>query len=54
MIPPLEEPERLQPVGWIFMLASMAFVWGLALWCFKRVLSAPKTPPDPVKDFHSA
>ncbi len=25
--------------GWIFMIASLAFVWGLALWCFRRILS---------------
>lgn len=24
--------------GWIFMLVSLAFVWGLALWCYRRVL----------------
>ena len=40
--------------GWIFMLSSLAFVWGLTLWCFKRVLSAPTDPAEPVKDFHSA
>ena len=25
--------------GWIFMTLSVGFVWGLALWCFRRVLS---------------
>ena len=25
--------------GWIFMIASLAFVWGLPLWCFRRILS---------------
>ena len=40
--------------GWIFMLSSLAFVWGLTLWCFQRVLSAPVEPTDAVKDFHSA
>ena len=25
--------------GWIFMTLSLAFVWGLALWCFRKVLS---------------
>jgi hypothetical protein len=25
--------------GWIFMVCSLAFVWGLALWCFRRILS---------------
>jgi hypothetical protein len=41
-------------MGWIFMLSSLAFVWGLTLWCFARVLSAPAEAPEPVKDFHSA
>jgi hypothetical protein len=40
--------------GWIFMLVSVGFVTVLTFWCFKRVLSAPKEPPAPVKDFHSA
>jgi len=36
--------------GWISMLAALAFVWGLAIWCFYRVLTAPAeedltTPP---------
>jgi hypothetical protein len=25
--------------GWIFMTLSLAFVWGLAIWCFRKVLS---------------
>jgi len=25
--------------GWIFMIVSLAFVWGLAIWCFRRILS---------------
>lgn len=40
--------------GVVFMLTSLAFVWGLTIWCFKRVLAAPKEPPQPAKDFHSA
>lgn len=27
--------------GWIIMLVSLAFVWGLTAWSFHRVLSAP-------------
>jgi hypothetical protein len=27
--------------GWIIMLVSLAFVWGLTGWCFYRVLTAP-------------
>lgn len=28
--------------GWVFMLASLAVVWGLSIWCFRRLLSRPK------------
>lgn len=34
--------------GWITMIVSLTFVWGLTFWCFKRVLTAPgeeKVPP---------
>ena len=35
--------------GWITMLCALAFVWGLTIWCFYRVLTAPPeeevTPP---------
>ena len=24
--------------GWIFLGCSLAFVWGLATWCYARVL----------------
>lgn len=44
----------MTPLGWIFLGTSLVFVWGLTLWCFKKVLSIPEEPPDPVKDFHSA
>jgi len=27
--------------GMIFMIVSLAFVWGLTFWCFKKVLTAP-------------
>lgn len=30
--------------GWIFMVVSLAFVWGLAGWCYYRVLTAPAPP----------
>jgi hypothetical protein len=37
--------------GWVAMIASLAFVWGLTGWCFYRVLTAPPEdevvkPPD--------
>lgn len=41
-------------LGWIFMIASLSFVWGLVLWCYKKVLSAPVPPPQQLEDFHSA
>jgi hypothetical protein len=41
-------------LGWLFLVVSLAFVWGLTAWCFARVLSVKEEPPDPVKDFHSA
>jgi hypothetical protein len=25
--------------GWIFMTLSLAFVWGLAIWCYRKILS---------------
>jgi len=31
-------------LGWIFMFVSLGFVWGLAIWCFRKVLTAPE--PD--------
>lgn len=44
----------MTPAGWIFLIASLAFVWSLALWCFYRVLSIKEEPPDSVRHFHSA
>jgi hypothetical protein len=34
--------------GWIFLLLSQAFVWGLAIWCFNKVLRGAdiEQPPD--------
>lgn len=38
-------------VGVVFMLVSLSFVWGLAFWCYRKVLSgAPEgkrsMPPE--------
>ncbi len=39
-------------LGAILMTVSLVFVWGLAFWCFKKVLTAPADdghltkPPD--------
>lgn len=40
------EVASLTAEGWAFMLCSLAFVWGLCLWCFWRVLTAPKNPSE--------
>lgn len=32
--------------GWAIMLGSLTCVWGLALWCYYKVLTAP--PEDHV------
>jgi len=26
-------------LGWIFLFVSVAFVWGLTIWCFYKVLT---------------
>lgn len=36
--------------GWIFMLFSLAFVWGLAGWCYYRVLTAPAPTAGPTPE----
>ncbi|GMU64349.1 MAG: hypothetical protein AMXMBFR36_06230 [Acidobacteriota bacterium] len=36
-------------LGWVFLIASLTFVWGLTGYCFYRVLTAPgeiERPPD--------
>jgi len=42
------------PLGWIFMFASLGFVWGLTLWCYRKILAAPEPPAEEVEHFHSA
>lgn len=27
--------------GIVFMIVSLTFVWGLAIWCYRKILSAP-------------
>ena len=41
-------------LGWLFLVSSLLFVWGLTLWCFYKVLSFREEPPDSVRQFHSA
>jgi hypothetical protein len=36
--------------GWVFMLASVAFVYGLTFWCFRKVLTTK--PPGPAPEEH--
>ncbi len=26
-------------LGWVFLLTSISFVWGLTIWCFYKVLT---------------
>ena len=36
-------------LGWIFLILSMLFVWGLTAWCFYKVLTVKQEiekPPD--------
>lgn len=33
--------------GWITMVVSLIFVWGLTFWCFKRVLVTPQEEKAP-------
>ena len=43
-------------LGWIFLISSLTFVWGLTGWCFYKVLTLPADHPvaEPAKDFRSA
>ncbi len=31
----------MTPLGWVFLIVSLAFVWGLVIWCFYKVLTSP-------------
>lgn len=31
----------MRPLGWVFLLVSLTFVWGLMIWSFAKVLSLP-------------
>lgn len=37
----------MTPGGWVFMIVSLAFVWGLTGWCFYKVLTVPETTEVP-------
>ncbi len=34
--------------GWIWMVASLCFVWGLTIWCYKTVLTTPDEEKVPI------
>ena len=46
----------MEPLGWIFLIVSLAFVWGLTGWCFYKVLNLPPEHDvaEPPRDFRSA
>lgn len=31
----------MKPEGWIFMIVSLVFVWGLTGWCYWKILTTP-------------
>ena len=33
--------------GWIFLILSLAFVWGLVIWCFAKVIRGARIEPPP-------
>jgi len=33
--------------GWIFLTCSLAFVWGLAAWCYAKVLRGGNDRREP-------
>jgi hypothetical protein len=37
-------------LGWVFLTASLAFVWGLTLWCFYRVFTLPPEEGQEVEE----
>ena len=34
--------------GWVFLILSLSFVWGLLVWCFYKVLTGSEIelPPE--------
>jgi amino acid permease len=38
----------MTPGGWIWMIVSLTFVWGLTFWCYRRVLASPQEEKTPV------
>jgi hypothetical protein len=29
-------------LGWIFLIVSLSFVWGLTIWCYYKVLTVKR------------
>ena len=36
----------MTPLGWIFLIVSTLFVWGLTGWCFYKVLTYVEPPGE--------
>ena len=36
----------MTPLGWIFLIVSLGFVWGLTGWCFYKVLTYKEPPVE--------
>jgi hypothetical protein len=34
--------------GWVTMIVSLSFVWGLVVWCFRKVLRTPQEERAPI------
>jgi len=43
----------MSPLGWVFLIVSLGFVWGLTLWCYYKVLTMKEPPPRELEEFHS-
>lgn len=33
--------QTMQPLGWLFLIVSVALVVGLVAWCYYKILTAP-------------
>lgn len=43
---PTSVAQEINPLGWLFLIASVGFVVLLTLWCFTKVLSLPTDPAE--------
>jgi len=37
------ESQSLTIGGWVLLVGSLSFVWGLAGWCYYKILTGPDT-----------